>query len=314
MEHKNGNLLCFSVLYQALIRLFRDHSSNPSKPAVFLSAYTGMAAKNIEGSTLHSLLGLCFGTTPQSVREVSTSSLNTYWCALAEMRVLMIDEISFVGSNFLHCIDERLRAIRQIDKPFGGLTVLCFGDILQLEPVRDGNVFEICKSHFSQIPGTVWRNFEMFELTEIMRQHDNSWCELLRRLRVGKLLPEDYVRLNKLVHQNVSEGIPRAYRLSCKVKSHNEEAFENFSGEKIQIDSVDKIKGEFGDCGNFYDALRLAKGMTVDQTSGLSSKLNVAVGLPYMMTINVDKEDGFVNGCTGILMDITYQNSSPFIL
>ena len=32
------------------------------------------------------------------------------------------------------------------------------------------------------------------------------------------------------------------------------------------------------------------------------------------MTINVDKEDGFVNGCTGILKDITYQNTSPFIL
>ena len=45
-----------------------------------------------------------------------------------------------------------------------------------MEPFRDGNEFKVCKSHFSQISGTVSRNFEKFELTEIMRQHDNSCC------------------------------------------------------------------------------------------------------------------------------------------
>ena len=125
------------------------HKESEQVESVFLSAYTGMAANGFDGSTLHSLRGLSFGTSPQSVREISSSTLNTYCCALSEIRVLVIGEISFVGSNLLHCVDERLRTICQLDLPFGGIALLCFSDLSQLEPVRDGNVFEDSSKQYS---------------------------------------------------------------------------------------------------------------------------------------------------------------------
>ena len=132
----------FSAVFQALIRLFRSKDLLPEKPTVTLSAFTGLAAQNIQGTTLHSLFGLGFGTSLQSIRQISPSVLSTYRCQLIALRVVIIDEISFVGCNMLACIDERLRQLRGINKPFGGVTVLCFGDLMQLKPVSDGNVFE----------------------------------------------------------------------------------------------------------------------------------------------------------------------------
>ena len=79
---------------------------NVHKPSVHLSAYTGMAAKGIQGTTLHSLLGPNLGTSLHAVRKNSTCTLNTYRCSLSQLKILKIDEIFFVGSNFLKCIQE----------------------------------------------------------------------------------------------------------------------------------------------------------------------------------------------------------------
>ena len=274
-----------------------------------------MATKSIKGTTLHSLLGLSFGSSLHSVRDISSSTLNAYRCALSQLQVLIIDEISFVGCNFLHCIDERLRNLRKVDKPFGGISVFCFGDLLQLEPVRDGNVFELCSGGYSNITESVWKFFQMFELNEIMRQKDDSWCRLLRRLRVGKLLAEDYIRLNKLVGKQIPPGTPHACRLSSKVRAHNEKILANHSGEKYLIPAIDTVKGEFARNDELSrEAIEVAKTMHEDKTSGLASLLVASVGLPYIVTVNIDKEDGLVNGSLGQLMDISFENTAVKII
>ena len=78
-----------------------------------------MAAKRITGPTLHSLLGLCFGSFLRSVREILSSTPIAYRCKLSQLQVLIFDEISFVRCNFHQCIDERLRNFITAGKPFG---------------------------------------------------------------------------------------------------------------------------------------------------------------------------------------------------
>ena len=78
----------------------------------------------------------------------------------------------------------------------------------------------------------------MFELTEIIKQKENSWGQLLRRSRVAKTLPPDYVRLNLLNNKTIPSNTPQVCRLS-KVKSHNELVFSEFSGEKFFVEPVD---------------------------------------------------------------------------
>ena len=46
--------------------------------------------------------------------------------------------------------------------------------------------------------------------------------------------------------------------------------------------------------------------MSVVQSGGLPYNLKLAVGYPYMITMNLDVEDGLVNGAIGTLKHIEY--------
>jgi PIF1-like helicase len=111
----------------------RAHSDDKRDPLV-RAAPTGIAARNISGRTLHSLLRL-----PLRSRFLTTmhngilAHLQGHW---RERAYLIIDEKSMVGLKELYWIDSRLRTI--MSKPeleFGGLNVILFGDFYQLPPV-----------------------------------------------------------------------------------------------------------------------------------------------------------------------------------
>ena len=77
-----------------------------------------------------------------------------------QWRWLIIDEISMVSANLLAEVDMKLRsAVRQVgtqklgdemvDRPFGGLNVLCCGDFWQLDP-PDGGFLADIPTHYIQ--------------------------------------------------------------------------------------------------------------------------------------------------------------------
>ena len=165
-------------------------------------SYTGgTASRNVNGTTIHIFLGLKFGVDCNSVNaELFSSTLHSYRTKLQNLRVLLVDEASYVGSRILYRMDQRLRDIKQVDAPFGGVTVIFFGDLFQLKPVRDGpilcNLTESALKH-AAFYVSVWKNYRMFELTEIMRQSDRDWIELLNRVRLGKQDATDLSRINQ---------------------------------------------------------------------------------------------------------------------
>ena len=216
----------------------------------------------------------------------------------------------------LACIDERLRQLRGVNKPFGGVTVLCFGDLMQLKPVSDGNVFEPANCDpFGNIIGSRWSNFSFFELTEIMRQKEKSWCELLNRLRFAELTLEDIRRLNCLVDKDIPKGTPWACRKLNNVRKHNHQVLLQHEGLKHSVVALDKAKGELSESKEICDTLlSVAKQMTENFTCGLAYCLVLSVGLPYMITNNVDKEDGLVNGAVGDLLDLSFMLSEVVVL
>ena len=74
--------------------------------------------------------------------------------------LVIIDEVSMVGSNMLLEIHKRLQQIKGVsdDAVFGGVSILAVGDLYQLPPV-------------GQAPLSLWVDkFQMIELTEVMRQ------------------------------------------------------------------------------------------------------------------------------------------------
>ena len=119
-------------------------------------------------------------------------------------------------------MDQRLRQIMGIDQPFGGVTVIFFGDLFQLPPVRDPYIFEKPSGIYSPHVDSIWKRFRLFELTQIMRQEEKSWCELLTRLREGDQTADDVTRLQLLVNRKLPDTAPRACYLNRRVNDFND--------------------------------------------------------------------------------------------
>ena len=106
-----------------------------TKKMMSIVAPSGIAAVEAGGQTIHSLLG--FNTVAYvpggSDGKMNLSQGEKLW--LQKLDTLVIDEISMVRADLLDHIDSRLRTIRRIDKPFGGVQVVMMGDLKQIPPV-----------------------------------------------------------------------------------------------------------------------------------------------------------------------------------
>ena len=76
------------------------------KDKVRVAAPTGVAAFNVQGCTLHSLLQL---PTKDEFRELEGGQLQHLQDTLADVRYINIDEMSMVGRKIFGQIDRRLR-------------------------------------------------------------------------------------------------------------------------------------------------------------------------------------------------------------
>ena len=236
-----GKSLLIKCLYQTLLRLFKSTEIDPSKPSVSIAAFTASAARNVDGVTIHSLLSL----SPDFERALAMSAETESKLRhdFAQLRVLIIDEIWLVGNYFFHVIDQRLRRIKNIDQPFGGVTVVCVEDLFQLPPVKDSYVFKmsgkIVGCHANE---TLWSKYQMHELKTIMRQNEKDWCELLNRLREGDLQGEDWDVLNELKNNHIPEGSLRICAIRKNVEARNNQVMNSFGGEAYESLAFDRKK------------------------------------------------------------------------
>lgn len=116
--------------------------------------------------------------------------INTIRAKLINLKLLIIDEISMVGTKILHRVHQRLVQITGVNQPFGGISVIVVGDLHQLPPVGDRKVFvpfsNPNNNNFGKLFGPVsylWEKFQFFELTKVMRQKDGAdFINALRNL------------------------------------------------------------------------------------------------------------------------------------
>ena len=149
--------LLIKTIYQSITdRLNLVPGTSRDNPKVILSARTGKAAFGIGGATLHSLFSLPVNQYSGELRPLNNDTLNSLYVKFIDIKLIIIDEISMVGAKMLAFIDARLKQIFKSTQPFGGVSIVVFGDLKQLPPVGDRWIFlENSKNSYGILAGSV---------------------------------------------------------------------------------------------------------------------------------------------------------------
>ena len=125
-----------SMVIHTLRRLVSQHYVSTALPVV-VAAPTGLAAFSINGTTIHRLLSLPVEHgKPADYYPLQQEQLTTIRATLRDVKLIIIDEVSMVSSLVLLYIHLRLTEIMSTNEFFGGISIIVFGDFLQLPPVK----------------------------------------------------------------------------------------------------------------------------------------------------------------------------------
>ena len=308
-----GKSFVTKALYQMILKFFnRKAGDDFTTPKVLLLAPTGKAAYHIHGNTIHSALRIPVNQLLQH-KPLDSSSLNSLQNLIGNVQVIFIDEISMVGYRMFNCIHQRLIELKQCNKDFGGVSIIAVGDLFQLAPVRDSLIFKAPQKNYLPLSTNLWeQHFKMTELVEIMRQRDNKvFAELLNRLREGNHTDRDI----RLLKSNVISKTDPEYRPEFphifvsneKVNDHNSKVFKGSTTTKCTVHAKDRVMGNYSPevsdriLESFYNNEKDAPQLTI--------KIEIAEGLKYEMTLNMDTQDGLINGAGCELKKIHVTNS-----
>jgi len=168
-----------------LIQQFRDKT----KKRIVVLAPTGIAAFNVGGKTIHSF----FHFPPRIITPQVIYELHSNDRIYKVVDTIIIDEVSMVRADVLDGIDNFMRLKGRDSKlPFGGAQIILVGDPYQLPPVvtsaEEPVISRIYKTpYFFSTEAYNNGNFRLLELTEIHRQHDVEFIELLNLIRHGNV-------------------------------------------------------------------------------------------------------------------------------
>ena len=190
-------------------------------------APTGVAAVNAGGQTIHSFFKIAPSLYVPNDKRLRTSAPtgdpdqstvydnfqynNDKRNIIRSLELLVIDEVSMVRSDLLDVVDTLLRVYRRNTLPFGGVQVILIGDTFQLPPVVVGEerdlLYRFYDSEFFFSAKVILRNKPLYiELKKIYRQNERDFIDLLNRVRVNRLLPDDFETLNRKLDPNFRPG------------------------------------------------------------------------------------------------------------
>jgi ATP-dependent exoDNAse (exonuclease V) alpha subunit len=161
---------------------------------------TGVAAVNVGGQTVHSFfhLGLSQNLGELAMMDRKNRRLRDLLSTIANLDLIVIDEVSMISAALMEMIGFRLRAAG-----FSG-RVIFVGDFYQLPPVvsRERGQGDLFSARWA-FESDFWRELDpaVLELTTPWRNDDPAFMALLARLRRGRIAPEDEALLARFATQ-----------------------------------------------------------------------------------------------------------------
>jgi energy-coupling factor transporter ATP-binding protein EcfA2 len=206
----SGKSTLINVISQYIHHMLMKDGDDPDCPYVILSAYTGAAASNIEGQTLHTLFSFNFGAGFMSLSDKMRDEKRSLY---KNLKMVIIDEISLVDSDMFYKIDLRLREITQMGVPLGNIAILVLGDLMQMCPISGRYIFLNPRNEqflLTSEMDPLWKKFNCINLEINHRQgEDKEYADMLNRIRIGEQTTEDIEKLKERVRSENHADIKR---------------------------------------------------------------------------------------------------------
>ena len=291
---------------------FLKYICNHTKKKYVVLAPTGIAAINAGGVTLQSFFKLPFRPMLPDDPDLSLSHGRIFEFfkypkekrkIIAEVDLIIIDEISMVRADIIDCVDRILRVYSgNMRLPFGGKQLLFVGDVFQLEPVVPSDQKEILSLFYASpffFSARVFKDINLvpIELQKVYRQTDSVFINILDRIRNNAARKQELDTLNgryfpSFEPQNEDMYITLATRRD-QVDFINEKKLAELPGEEYV--SVGKIEGDFPE-------------------SSLPTQLNLSIKeQAQVIFIDNDYERRWVNGTIGMVSGID-ENGNVYVL
>ena len=275
---------------------------------LLVAAPTGVAAFNIDGQTLHSLLSL---PTRGEFKDLVGERLTKLQQAFSEVKYFIIDEMSMVGRKIFGQVDRRLRHAfpHHSQEVFGGCSCLLFGDFGQLPPVMDLPLYTTdSRSELSDQGRAAYQTFQLaVVLDQVMRQagHDPEqvkFRDILLRLRDAKVTLSDWNHLMSRTPTRVHDLSPfsTALHLIPTVVAVVEYNVAQLQASGQPIATIKAV----------HTGANAAKA-PADDAGGLEAVVCLAHSARVMLNSNLWVDVGLVNGAMGTIQAICYRTGGP---
>ena len=299
-----GKSHLIKTIYHTVTKTFRHVAVNPDLPSVLLMAPTGVAAININGSTINTALGIP-KEAGSNLKPLSDQNRTQLRLLLSELRLIIVDEISMVGNTTLLHIHQRLKEIfaTSASKLFAGISIIAGGDFYQLPPIKKKPVFENYNIDTYNLCHP-WHLFRMTELIDNMRSKDDQpFVEMLNRFRTASQTDEDIKHIqSRLIHpedENYPSDAIHIYAENKPVDEHNKNKLTQLPGAMFHLRAQDQYPTNVAQAD--IDRV-LSKGRS--DTGGLDYDIHVKEGARVMLTSNIDIADRLINGQIGTIIKL----------
>lgn len=272
---------------------FLKYIRENTRKKTIVVAPTGVAAINAGGVTMHSFFQLPLGPFVPVVQKSDAGASTDQYTLFKNIRVseekremfrdlelLIIDEVSMVRCDMLDATDAILRYFRKMpNTPFGGVQVLYIGDLFQLPPVMPDSQWSLLRQYYespfffharavTQAPPVY------IELKKIYRQSQQSFIDILNRIRNDQATADDLETLNA-----------RGGHTPAKGEKYITLTTHNYKADKINADELAKLPGR---CVEFRGDV---EGEFPEKTLPTDTVLQLKAGAQVMFIRNDKSEE-----------------------
>lgn len=244
---------------------------------------TGIAAVSVGGVTAHSAFALPIGYPEQKDWERIKPEMRDLFGKHSSIDRIILDEAYMLLGYNLDIIDHKLKKIRKNKLPFGGIQVVAVGDPLQLEPIVKAQEKPLIAQDYRSpfIFDSRSYNFNIIELTEVVRQSDQHQISLLQNIRRG-IDVEDTLQ---------------AIRNICKPYENNASTL-HLCGYNADADAINK---------HWYSSIKGKQqtyyGKGNEKIYPIDKELKLKIGCKVIICANDTEALTYVNGSRGEIVD-----------